>query len=243
MSTHAHVTSHNPVANTDTSSYTTAVVSLFNLTYLFIYFPLLNVASEPTITSYKSNVYTNEGDEITLQVDFKGVPKPSITWFFNGIRLDDDTSTGEPEVTDEGFLHIPQVSRDHAGTYDFIVSNSVGSVEGCTKLIVYLKERAERKIENTKIFSKPVDMDIFGEYVAKNHKNGDSGFVEEFEVRRKFKSCTKNLNVEVAFIFQCYSPYTKSVALFTTFCWTPSEAPDIKRRILDMPLTSSPIQI
>ena len=138
-------------------------------------------AIEPTITSYKSNVYTNEGDEITLQVDFNGTPDPSITWFFNGIRLDDANSSGQ-EVGDDGSLHIAQVSRDHAGTYDFIVSNSGGSVEGCTKLIVYLRERTERKVETSKIYSKQIGEELFGEYVAKNHENGDSGFAEEFEV-------------------------------------------------------------
>ena len=139
---------------------------------------------EPTLTSYKNIVYTDEGEEITLQVEFRGNPHPSITWFFEGIRLDEDKSDGGREVTDEGFLHISKVQRNHAGTYDFIVSNHSGSVEGCTKLIVYLKDRAfERRNGPSKLNSNPVKQEEFGRHVADHHKNSDSGFSSEFEVR------------------------------------------------------------
>ena len=86
-------------------------------------------------------------------------------------------------MTEEGFLHISKVLRDHAGTYDFIVSNSSGSVEGCTKLIVYLKDRKlSRMCTQAKISSNPVKQEEFGEHVAKYHKNSDSGFSDEFDV-------------------------------------------------------------
>ncbi len=42
------------------------------------------------------------------------------------------------------------------------------------------------------------------------------------------------LNVEVVFIIQCYSPYAKSVASYTTF-WTPFGGPGINERIPGMP--------
>ena len=138
-------------------------------------------AVEPTLTSYKNIVYVDEGEEITLQVGFKGHPHPSVAWFFDGLRLDEDKNEGR-EVTEDGSLYIPKVLRNHAGTYDFIVSNSSGSVEGCTKLIVYLKERkVERKGAPTKTCSNPVKQEEFGEHVAKLHKNSDSGFADEFE--------------------------------------------------------------
>lgn len=127
-------------------------------------------------------MYTDEEDEITLQVDFNGNPYPVITWFFDGMRLDEDKNEGR-EVTEEGFLYISKVQRNHAGTYDFIISNTSGSVEGCTKLIVYLKDRKlEKKSGPTKISSNPIQQERFGEHVAKYHKNTDSGFSEEFEV-------------------------------------------------------------
>jgi len=102
-------------------------------------------------------------------------------WFFNGMRLD-DTRCGGPEVLNDGSLHLPHVTRDHAGTYDFIISNRLGSVEGCTKLMVYLRDRNDTKMEGVKVYSNPVDVQLFGEYVAKNHENGGSGFAEEYEV-------------------------------------------------------------
>ena len=139
---------------------------------------------EPALTTYKNIVYADEGEEVTLQVEFRGNPHPTITWFFDGIRLDEDKNEGR-EVTDEGFLHISKVQRNHAGTYDFIVSNPSGSVEGCTKLIVYLKDRAfESRSGPSKMSSNPVKQDEFGQHVANYHKNSDNGFSNEFEVPR-----------------------------------------------------------
>ena len=143
-------------------------------------------AVEPTLTGYKNVVYIDEGEELTLQVDFKGFPLPTITWFFDGLRLDEDKNDGR-EVNEEGFLHIAKVLSCHAGTYDFVVSNSSGSVEGCTKLIVYLKNRKpERRSVITKIESNPIKQDVFGIHVAKYHENSDSGFSDEFEVKNAF---------------------------------------------------------
>lgn len=141
-------------------------------------------AVEPALIAYKNLVYSDEGGEATIDVDFNGNPYPSITWFFNGMRLDEEKSDGR-EVTEEGSLYISKVQRSHAGTYDFIISNASGSVEGCTKLIVYLKERSMERSSHgpTKITTNPVRQDQFGEHVAKYHKNNDSGFSEEFEVQ------------------------------------------------------------
>ena len=163
---------------------------------------------EPALLSYKNLVYADEGEEITLQVDFNGNPYPKITWFFDGMRLDEEKNEGR-EVMEEGALHIPRVRGSHAGTYDFIVSNSSGSVEGCTKLVVYLKEyqnrpaaaveqetmmmmmtegqgdkRRRRRSTTTKISTSPIRTEVFGEHVANCHKNMDSGFSEEFEVMK-----------------------------------------------------------
>lgn len=140
------------------------------------------VAVEPTLTSYKNFVYIDEGEEVTFQVDFKGNPHPTITWFFDGLRLDEENEGRE--VTEDGSLHLSKVERSHAGTYDFIVSNTSGSVEGCTKLIVYLKDKKfERRSGPAKICSLPVKQEEFGSYVAKCHKNSDSGFSDIFEVK------------------------------------------------------------
>lgn len=143
----------------------------------------MHAVVEPTLTNYNNIVYIDEGEEITIQVGFKGNPHPTITWFFDGMRLDEDKNEGR-EVNEEGSLHIAKVQRNHAGTYDFIVSNTSGSVEGCTKLIVYLKDRSmERRSGPVKMSSNPVRQEGFGERVAKYHQNSDAGFSEEFEVK------------------------------------------------------------
>jgi hypothetical protein len=137
---------------------------------------------EPSLIGYKNLVYSDEGEETTLEVDFNGYPYPNVTWFFDGMRLEEEKSEGR-ELTEDGYLYIPKVQQSHAGTYDFIISNPSGSVEGCTKLIVYLKDKSlERNGPVTKISTNPVKRERFGEHVAKYHKNNDSGFSEEFEV-------------------------------------------------------------
>ena len=47
---------------------------------------------------------------------------------------EDDYST---ELGKDGSLVLVSVELKHAGTYTFTVSNRVGSVEGCTKLVVH----------------------------------------------------------------------------------------------------------
>ena len=137
---------------------------------------------EPTLNSYQSNVSIDEGKEVTLQVDFEGMPEPTIIWFFNGIRLEEEEEDGH-EVMQDGSLYFTRVQRDHAGTYDFIVSNSQGSVEGCSKLVVHLKEqRPKKKSTVSRIYSKPISVALFREFVAKNHENNGNGFSEDFEV-------------------------------------------------------------
>lgn len=137
---------------------------------------------EPALSSYKSTVYINDGEDITLQVHFEGTPKPTIVWFFDGIRLEEEETNGY-EVMQDGALHISRVKDGHAGTYDFIVSNILGSVEGCTKLIVFSKERRSmRKSKLPRIDGKPISKVSFAEHVAKSRENNVTGFLDDFEV-------------------------------------------------------------
>ena len=62
-------------------------------------------------------------------------PHPyTVTWLFNRRKVENDYST---ELGKDGSLVLVSVEMKHAGTYAFTVSNSVGSVEGCTKLVVH----------------------------------------------------------------------------------------------------------
>ena len=89
--------------------------------------------SPPTIVDYQREVQCSEGEQITLTVKVAGSPTPTVTWLFNGRKVKDDYPT---EVGKDGSLTLITVEPKHAGTYTFTVSNNVGSVEGCTKLVV-----------------------------------------------------------------------------------------------------------
>ena len=65
----------------------------------------------------------------------------------------------------------------HAGTYTFTVSNRVGSVDGCTKLVVCTDD--EECTSAPRVESNP---DNFGEYVSTFHAHSNSAFFEQFQV-------------------------------------------------------------
>ena len=75
-----------------------------------------------------------EGEQVSLMVKTAGSPTPTVTWFFNGRKVEDDYST---ELGKDGSLVLVSVELKHAGTYTFTVSNREGSVKGCTKLVVH----------------------------------------------------------------------------------------------------------
>ena len=66
-----------------------------------------------------------------------GRPTPTVTWFFNGRKMEDDYST---ELGKDGSLVLMSAEIKHAGIYTFTVSNKVGSVKGCTKLVVHTED-------------------------------------------------------------------------------------------------------
>ena len=106
-----------------------------------------------------------------------GRPTPTVTWFFNGRKVEDDYST---EVGKDGSLVLVSVEVKHAGTYTFIVSNRVGSVEGCTKLSVHTED--EKHATRSRVESNPVTRERFGEYVSSLHAHNNSAFLVQFQV-------------------------------------------------------------
>ena len=130
---------------------------------------------------YQEKVHTQEGQEVTLQVKVTGLPLPTVTWFLGGRKVESDYST---EVRDDGSLTFACVEPKHAGTYHFSASNSEGSVEGNTKLIVQGDDDddAEEGGSAPKLESNPVQVEVFGEYVAGLHANSNAGFVVQYQV-------------------------------------------------------------
>ena len=136
-----------------------------------------HTASPPTIVDYQQKVLSLEGEQVTLTVKVAGSPTPTITWLFNGKKVKDDYST---EVGKDGSLTLTCVELKHAGTYTFSVSNSMGSVEGCTKLVVHTED--DDCTSAPKVESNPVAKETFGEYVSGLHAHNNAAFFSQYQV-------------------------------------------------------------
>ena len=91
--------------------------------------------------------------------------------------MEDDYST---EVGKDGSLVLVSVEVKHASTYTFTVSNRVGSVEGCTKLVVQTEDEEHASVP--RLESNPVARERFGEYVSTFHAHNHGAFIGQFQV-------------------------------------------------------------
>ena len=108
---------------------------------------------------------------------FAGIPAPTVSWLFNGRKVEDDYST---ELGKDGSLVLVSVEMKHAGTYTFTVSNRVGSVEGSTKLVVHTED--EDRTSVPRVETNPVTREKFGEYVSSLHAHNNGAFLLQFQV-------------------------------------------------------------
>ena len=118
-----------------------------------------------------------EGEQVSLMVKTTGRPTPTVTWLFNGRKVEDDYST---ELGKDGSLVLVSAELKHAGTYAFTVSNAMGSVEGCTNLVVHTED--EDHANAPRVESNPVARENFGEYVSSFHAHNNSAFFGQFQV-------------------------------------------------------------
>ena len=72
-------------------------------------------ASEPKVTDFQPEVHATAGEQVTLRVNFTGVPKPTITWTFKGTKMEGDYAT---ELGTDGSLLFVCVETKHAGRYN-----------------------------------------------------------------------------------------------------------------------------
>ena len=121
-----------------------------------------------------------------------GSPTPTVTWLFNGRKVKDDYPT---EVGKDGSLTLITVELKHAGTYTFTVSNNVGSVEGCTKLVVHAED--EEYSHAPGVESNPVTREKFGEYVSSFHAYNNSAFFGQFQVGKYHVMVALNIAMNV----------------------------------------------
>ena len=126
---------------------------------------------------YQQEVQCLEGEQVSLMVKATGRPTPTVSWLFNGRKVEDDYST---ELGKDGSLVLVSAEIKHAGTYTFTVSNRVGSVEGCTKLLVHTEDEEHAGVP--RVESNPVTREKFGEYVSSLHAHNNSAFLVQFQV-------------------------------------------------------------
>ena len=91
--------------------------------------------------------------------------------------MEDDYST---EFGKDGSLVLVSVEMKHAGTYTFSVSNRVGSVKGCTKLVVHTEDEEHASVP--RVESNPVSREKFGVYVSSFHTHNNNAFIGQFQV-------------------------------------------------------------
>ena len=137
----------------------------------------MHTASPPTIVDYQQEVQCFEGEQVSLRVKFAGIPAPTVTWFFNWRKVEDDYST---ELGKDGSLVLVSVEMKHAGTYNFTVSNRVGSVKGCIKLVVHTEDEEHASVP--RVESNPVIREKFGEFVSTFHAHNNGDFIAQFQV-------------------------------------------------------------
>ena len=73
------------------------------------------IASEPKITDFQPEVHATVGEQVTLRVNFTGIPKPTITWTFKGTKMEGDYAT---ELGTDGSLLFVCVETKRAGRYN-----------------------------------------------------------------------------------------------------------------------------
>ena len=117
-----------------------------------------------------------EGQEVTFKVNVSGYPTPTLQWYFNGVKIAEDYST---EIDPDGTLLIPSSEKRHSGVYKLVAENLCGNAEEEVNLTVLGENQAPpRKDVNLS----PIPVLEFGFFVANNHKNGNSGFRDMYEV-------------------------------------------------------------
>ncbi|KAM9476100.1 hemicentin-1 isoform 3-T3 [Clarias gariepinus] len=94
---------------------------------------ILSVHEAPEIRNLPKEVTVLLNQEVVLNCDVHGFPKPSVTWVKDGVPI----ATGQRLVVlSDGTLRLSQVSLGDAGTYSCRAQNTAGTTESKTQLIL-----------------------------------------------------------------------------------------------------------
>ena len=123
-----------------------------------------------------------EGTRMEFPVQVIGTPQATLTWYHNSTQVDNDYAH---EISSNGTLTIATVEMKHAGNYQLVATNSVGTTEGkfTLKVISETSDEAPSAGGNDRVeVSQSVPMAKFGQYVSQNHANNNKGFTTLYNV-------------------------------------------------------------
>ena len=149
----------------------------------------LVTSCKPLITLMPKDIAVMEGNRVEFPVQVIGTPHPTLTWYHNNTCVNNDYSH---EISSNGTLTIVTVEMKHAGNYQLVATNSVGTVEG--KLTLKVMSKTPLIPPPSAAGSHPVPMVVFGQYVSQNHANISNGFIELYHVSHFFMHVTKLLS-------------------------------------------------
>ena len=139
------------------------------------------VTNKPFINMLPKDTTVMEGTRVEFSVEVIGTPQATLTWYHNSTHVDNDYAH---EISSNGTLTIVTVEMKHAGNYQLVATNSVGTTEGkfTLKVISETPDEAPSAGNDRVEVSHPVPMAKFGQYVSQNHANGNKGFTTLYNV-------------------------------------------------------------
>ena len=123
-----------------------------------------------------------EGTRVEFPVQVIGTPQATLTWYHNNTQVDNDYAH---EISSNGTLIIVNAEMKHAGNYQLVTTNSVGTTGGKFTLKVISETPADEapSAGNDRVeVSHSVPMAKFGQYVSQNHANNNKGFTTLYNV-------------------------------------------------------------
>ena len=124
---------------------------------------------------------TVEGRRVEFFVKITGLPTPTLTWYHDNDRLNDESDCYE--ISSNGNLTIFKIEANHSGTYRLVANNSEGTVENQLTLKVMTESISDEKPDSTVTVYRLVPVTEFGQYVSQNHASANTGFSNLFKVQ------------------------------------------------------------
>ena len=91
---------------------------------------------KPTTSEKFSDLSIKENETLELSVDFKGKPKPSVTWLKNEIKLKQDKRFSLIEDEGKATLRLVNTTKNDSGTYKVMLKNSQGETTCKAKVVI-----------------------------------------------------------------------------------------------------------